>query len=276
MIRWNFLLPALGLLMLGSGPSSAHDVKALGATTCGQATCHSAEKPWPNSSVTQREYVRWKENDPHARSFQILQTPKAQRIARDLGYARATSAKLCLDCHSFNIAPDHREDTFNLAEGVTCEACHGPGSAHLNWATGKAPAEPFTGLTEYGLTIDNSAGGEVVLQQCATCHGVNAEGDRLQGAPNLTDKISLYGRDRASLTETITNSRYGVMPRWNNRLDPATIKPATGCGAAWLARLSGGQEVGSSNLPSPTKKALVRGHKPRTGAFTVFEAVALR
>ena len=27
----------------------------------------------------------------------------------------------------------------------------------------------------------------------------------------------------------------------------------TGCGAAWLARLSGGQEVGSSNLPSPTQ-----------------------
>ena len=25
-----------------------------------------------------------------------------------------------------------------------------------------------------------------------------------------------------------------------------------GCGAAWLARLTGGQEVGSSNLPSPT------------------------
>jgi hypothetical protein len=29
----------------------------------------------------------------------------------------------------------------------------------------------------------------------------------------------------------------------------------TGCGAAWLARLSGGQEVGSSNLPSPTDPA---------------------
>ena len=27
----------------------------------------------------------------------------------------------------------------------------------------------------------------------------------------------------------------------------------TGCGAAWLARLTGGQEVGSSNLPSPTQ-----------------------
>ena len=30
----------------------------------------------------------------------------------------------------------------------------------------------------------------------------------------------------------------------------------TGCGAAWLARLTGGQEVGSSNLPSPTSRPL--------------------
>ncbi|MGD1926585.1 MAG: multiheme c-type cytochrome [Paracoccaceae bacterium] len=116
---------ALGLLTPGA---SAHDVKALGATTCGQATCHSAETPWPNSSVTQREYVTWKARDPHAKSFQTLQTKKATAIARDLGYRSATSAKLCLDCHTFNISPKHREETFNQAEGVTCEACHGPAS----------------------------------------------------------------------------------------------------------------------------------------------------
>lgn len=33
----------------------------------------------------------------------------------------------------------------------------------------------------------------------------------------------------------------------------STLHMHTGCGAAWLARLSGGQEVGSSNLPSPTR-----------------------
>jgi hypothetical protein len=32
-----------------------------------------------------------------------------------------------------------------------------------------------------------------------------------------------------------------------------------GRGAAWLARLTGGQEVGSSNLPGPTEKVQVRG-----------------
>src|SRR5690606_414782 len=30
--------------------------------------------------------------------------------------------------------------------------------------------------------------------------------------------------------------------------------PSPGCGAVWLARLTGGQEVGSSNLPSPTAR----------------------
>ncbi len=32
----------------------------------------------------------------------------------------------------------------------------------------------------------------------------------------------------------------------------------SGYGAAWLARLTGGQEVGSSNLPSPTNKMQIR------------------
>ena len=131
MTRWKFLLPALGLLLLGSQPAASHDVTALGATTCGQSTCHAAEKPWPNSSVTQREYVTWREKDPHARSFKILQTRKAQQIARDLGYSSPTSTKLCLDCHSFNISQKHRESTFNQADGVQCEACHGPASEWL-------------------------------------------------------------------------------------------------------------------------------------------------
>ncbi|QTD56998.1 cytochrome-c oxidase, cbb3-type subunit III [Parasphingorhabdus cellanae] len=72
---------------------------------------------------------------------------------------------------------------------------------------------------------------------CTICHGNDAKGDRFQGAPNLTDAISLYGLDRASLTETITNSRYGVMPRWGQRLDPATIRMLT----AYVHSLGGGE-----------------------------------
>ena len=73
---------------------------------------------------------------------------------------------------------------------------------------------------------------------CAVCHGADGTGDRVQGAPNLADAISLYGLDRASLTDTITNARYGVMPRWGQRLDPATIRML----AAYVHSLGGGEK----------------------------------
>ena len=37
------------------------------------------------------------------------------------------------------------------------------------------------------------------------------------------------------------------------------VEGHTGCGAAWLARLTGGQEVAGSNPASPTRKVQVRG-----------------
>lgn len=74
---------------------------------------------------------------------------------------------------------------------------------------------------------------------CAICHGADGTGDRVQGAPDLTDAISLYGLDRASLTDTIANARYGVMPRWGQRLDPATIRML----AAYVHSLGGGEKA---------------------------------
>ena len=57
------------------------------------------------------------------------------------------------------------------------------------------------------------------------------------GAPNLTDPIWLYGSDEATLIETITNGRAGVMPAWEGRLDPITIKAM----AVYVHSLGGGK-----------------------------------
>jgi cytochrome c oxidase cbb3-type subunit 3 len=43
--------------------------------------------------------------------------------------------------------------------------------------------------------------------------------------------------DHASLKNTIANSRYGVMPRWGQRLDAATIRML----AAYVHSLGGGE-----------------------------------
>jgi cytochrome c oxidase cbb3-type subunit 3 len=71
---------------------------------------------------------------------------------------------------------------------------------------------------------DANAGTKIFAENCAACHGDNAKGNPDLGAPNLTDQIWLYGSDQATLIETITNGRNGVMPGWEGRLDPVTIK----------------------------------------------------
>lgn len=80
-------------------------------------------------------------------------------------------------------------------------------------------------------------GAEVFTANCAVCHGANGEGSRAVGAPKLSDAIWLYGGDRKSLTQTITNARYGVMPSWGNRLDPVTVKML----ATYVHSLGGGE-----------------------------------
>lgn len=84
---------------------------------------------------------------------------------------------------------------------------------------------------------DAAAGAKVFAENCAACHGDNAKGNPELGAPNLTDKIWLYGPDEATLIETITNGRAGVMPAWEGRLDPATIKAM----AVYVHSLGGGK-----------------------------------
>lgn len=80
-------------------------------------------------------------------------------------------------------------------------------------------------------------GATIFDEQCRSCHGVNAEGDDGIGAPNLGDAIWLYGGDLASLTETITYSRFGVMPAWGPRLTPADVNAV----AAYVHQLGGGE-----------------------------------
>jgi cytochrome c oxidase cbb3-type subunit 3 len=84
---------------------------------------------------------------------------------------------------------------------------------------------------------DATAGAKIFTENCVACHGEEAKGNPDLGAPNLTDKIWLYGSDEATIIETVTNGRGGVMPAWIGRLDPATIKAM----AVYVHSLGGGQ-----------------------------------
>jgi len=60
---------------------------------------------------------------------------------------------------------------------------------------------------------------------CYDCHGHDAAGDPAIGAPNLTDRIWLYGDgSREALTRDIADGREGTCPAWIERLSPAKIR----------------------------------------------------
>lgn len=86
-------------------------------------------------------------------------------------------------------------------------------------------------------TSDLAKGKELYATNCESCHGPDAKGNKDMGAPNLTDAIWLYGSDRASMIETVTNGRAGVMPAWTGRLDAVTIKSLT----VYVNSLGGGK-----------------------------------
>lgn len=47
---------------------------------------------------------------------------------------------------------------------------------------------------------------------CVACHGAEGKGNTAMGAPNLTDKVWLYGSSEATIVETITKGRNNRMP----------------------------------------------------------------
>jgi len=67
------------------------------------------------------------------------------------------------------------------------------------------------------------AGKEKFNMMCAACHGPDARGNHMLGAPNLTDDIWLYGGTEAIITETINGGRQGKMPVFKDKLTPEKI-----------------------------------------------------
>ncbi len=101
---------------------------------------------------------------------------------------------MCADCHSTNlqknyIASEDRYDTRWDEIDVSCEACHGPGSAHLAWANALAEADGDARRAQElreagnGLTVDLRNNGvwrfeeDARIARRTPAHGTDAQLD---------------------------------------------------------------------------------------------------
>ncbi len=60
--------------------------------------------------------------------------------------------------------------------------------------------------------LDLEAGQQSYNTMCVVCHGPEGKGNPLMGAPNLTDKVWLYGSSFAQVQQTLRHGRNGQMP----------------------------------------------------------------
>jgi cytochrome c oxidase cbb3-type subunit III len=89
-------------------------------------------------------------------------------------------------------------------------------------------------LIHYVMSLSNSGGDPVKVALgrdkftvCAACHGPGGQGNLALGAPNLTDKVWLYGGGYVAIEQTVRKGREGVMPPHNERLNAAQIELLT-------------------------------------------------
>jgi cytochrome c oxidase cbb3-type subunit 3 len=95
---------------------------------------------------------------------------------------------------------------------------------------------------------------------CAACHGVDGKGNPAVGAPNLTDKVWLYGSSEATIAEGINKGRNvtaapgtTTMPSFKDQLGPAKIHLVAAY--VWSLSNTGGAAASAAAAPATAAPA---------------------
>lgn len=167
-LRLSAVLGLLAISVTAQGQSLPFVDKDIhmGVATCAGSTCHGAVEALKGVGVLQNEFITWQRNDKHAKAYSVLLNERSKRIARNLGLKAAHTAPLCLNCHADNVPKERRHRTFQITDGVTCEACHG--------GAGRWIGTHISAAATHQVNIDNglypSADPMSRARLCLSCH----------------------------------------------------------------------------------------------------------
>ena len=124
--------------------------------------CHLGSKIGAQSKV-------W-EKGPHAKAYAELASEHSLKVAKEkkLKEEPQKSAE-CLSCHvtAYGVPDSLKSERLTYEEGVSCEACHGPGSDYWSNKVMKALRAGTQNPKEVGLWEPNE-------ELCVTCHNENS------------------------------------------------------------------------------------------------------
>jgi len=87
---------------------------------------------------------------------------------------------MCADCHSTNLRKnfDEQTDSYNTTYSiidVSCEACHGPGKKHVEWAENLRGDEYKQEEVKQYLHLTTEQNNEQQVDECARCHALRTQ-----------------------------------------------------------------------------------------------------
>lgn len=87
-------------------------------------------------------------------------------------------------------------------------------------------------------------------ENCAACHGVEAKGNALLGAPDLTDEVWNWGGSDDAIRTSLVQGRAGAMPALGDALGNEGVRQVT----AYVYSLSGGSSLRRDLVPKGAER----------------------
>jgi len=166
-----------------------------GPESCAASNCHGGVQPKTVVRISQNEYSIWASQDKHARAYSVLSNPVSVRMGKILGLTAAPNqSDKCLNCHTLNVKPERRAQTFQSTDGgVSCENCHGPA---VKWL-GPHTLKNWTHDQSVKLGMYDTRDLARRTEKCLSCHLGTAEKEVdhtmiAAGHPDLTFQLDTF------------------------------------------------------------------------------------
>ena len=177
--------------------------RVMGASSCGGSSCHGNSTARTNLRIGQNEFYIWSRKDKHAKAYEALTGADAKIIAKNLKITSPEGSERCLACHAMPVSDDRQGTSYDITEGVTCEACHGPAEKWLN--PHFRPDFDSQKAVALGMYNTKDLSKRAVL--CLACHA---------GADGKEVTHELIGAGHPRLSFEIDTYSHAMPPHWRS------------------------------------------------------------
>ena len=178
------IIGVVGFALVAPQVTTAEDFTLVGVKKC--KTCH--KKPEDGE-----QFTIWSES-AHAKAYEVLASEEALAEGKKHGIDNPQTAPQCLECHAtaFAVMDDIVNQKITMEEGVSCESCHGPGSAYAKKSVKTKVAAGEIERASVGLWEVNEA-------VCTKCH--KEEGNAFFKEFNYEERLAKIAHPIPEATE---------------------------------------------------------------------------